>query len=55
LHLEDRAAIQKWNRAGSESAFFAKTEYRLAIAHWSIGNEKRAIELLKRIKSEESN
>ncbi len=48
-------AIQKWNRVESESAFFAKTEYRLAIAYWSIGDEKKAIELLQRIKSEDNN
>lgn len=51
----NKTAIRKWNQIESESTFFAKTEYRLAIAYWSIGDEKRAIELLKRIKSEESN
>lgn len=52
---KNELAIQKWNQIAASSTFFAKTEYRLAIAYWSIGDEKRAIELLKRIKSEESN
>lgn len=49
-----KIAIRKWNQIESESIFFAKTEYRLAIAYWSIGDEKKAIELLQRIKSQES-
>ncbi|NOS57232.1 MAG: tetratricopeptide repeat protein [Cyclobacteriaceae bacterium] len=52
---ETETAIQKWSQIESASTFFAKTEYRLAIAYWSIGDKKGAIELLQRIKSEQSN
>lgn len=53
-NTEINTAIQKWNQVGSESVFFAKAEYRLAIAYWSIGDEKRAIELLRKIKSDDN-
>lgn len=49
------AAIREWNQVESESAFFEKAEYRLAIAYWSVGDEKKAIELLQRIKNEDNN
>ncbi len=51
---QTETAIQKWNRIEPGSIFFTKTRYRLAIAYWLKGDEKRAIELLQEIKSEEA-
>jgi tetratricopeptide (TPR) repeat protein len=48
-------AIQKWNEIEASSTFFAKAEYRLAIAYWTIGDEKKAVELLKKIRKDENN
>jgi tetratricopeptide (TPR) repeat protein len=52
---KNELAIQKWNEIEASSIFFSKTEYRLAIAYWSIGDEKKAVELLKKIAKKENN
>lgn len=52
---KNELAIQKWNEIEASSTFFVKTEYRLAIAYWSIGAEKKAVELLEKIGKEENN
>jgi tetratricopeptide (TPR) repeat protein len=52
---KNQLAIQKWIQIEASSIFFAKTEYRLAIAYWSIGDEKKAVELLKKIGKEKNN
>lgn len=52
---KNESAIQKWNQIEASSMFFKKAEYRLAIAYWSIGDEKKAVELLQKIRSEENN
>lgn len=52
---KNELAIQKWNEIEASSVFFVKTEYRLAIAYWSIGDEKKAVELLKKIGKDENN
>lgn len=49
---KNELAIQKWNQIETSSIFFTKTEYRLAIAYWSIGEEKKAVELLQKIRKE---
>ncbi len=49
---KNRLAIQKWNQIEASSIFFAKTEYRLALAYWSLGEEKKAVELLEKIRKE---
>jgi tetratricopeptide (TPR) repeat protein len=52
---KNELAIQKWNHIKASSTFFSKTQYRLAIAYWSIGEEKKAVELLEKIVKEEGN
>jgi tetratricopeptide (TPR) repeat protein len=52
---KNQLAIQKWIQIEASSIFFAKTEYRLAIAYWSIGDEKKAVELLEKIGKEKNN
>jgi len=51
---QTKAAIQKWGQIEATSKFFSKTNYRLAIAYWSNGDEKRAKELLQKIVDSEN-
>lgn len=44
-----QTAIGKWKKIDSTSQFRFKTEYRLAIAYWSLGNTKESIELFSTI------
>ena len=55
LNKKNELAIQKWNQIETSSIFFGKTEYRLAIAYWAIGEEKKAVVLLEKIGKEENN
>jgi tetratricopeptide (TPR) repeat protein len=52
---KNELAIKKWNQIETSSIFFTKTEYRLALAYWSLGDEKKAVELLKKIGKEKNN
>ncbi len=49
-----KLAIQKWNQVKEPSIYFIKTEYRLAIAYWSIGDETTAVELLRKVEKVEN-
>ena len=51
---QTKSAIQKWNQIGVTSKFLPKTNYRLAIAYWLNGDEKRAKELLQKIADTEN-
>jgi len=47
------AAIEKWTHIEMTSEFTEKTQYRLAIAYWITGNEKKAAHLLRTLCSKE--
>jgi len=47
-------AIEKWIHVDISSEFIDKTQYRLAIAYWILGNEKKATYLLQTLSRNET-
>lgn len=52
---EVKPAIKKFSQVNGQSEFSNKVTYRLAIAYWADGNNKKAIELLEKIKADKNN